>query len=327
MFSVLGRSIFTILVLGFVSVGVYAQSGWAGLKSPQNVDLVAVYFINDRNGWVAGDSGFLAVTNDGGRNWAKVPLNITEDINEIYFRNEKDGYLVAGRKMFITKDGGRSWNETTIFRQGTFRPLIPEFLSIRFADRKRGIVVGSLLRQTKDDLIVVDSLVMRTDDGGESWHRIQMPTKTELFHLDFNGSSHAWIVGDNGIILASTDSGRTWTKQESGTTNALFNVDFRDDNEGYVVGEGGTILRTENGGRTWTRVIANFTESLMRVDFADDKNGWIVGKNGSILRSSDKGRTWIKQESTTSNHLYGLFMSKRNGWAVGAKGVVVGYQR
>jgi len=327
MFSVLVRSFFTVLFLGFISAGVYAQSGWAGLASPQNVDLVAVFFINDRNGWVAGDGGYLAVTNDGGRHWANVQLNITEDINEIYFRNEKDGYLVAGRKMFITKDGGRSWNETTIFRQGTFRPLIPEFLSIRFADRKRGIVVGSLLRQTKDDLIVVDSLVMRTDDGGESWHRIQMPTKTELFHLDFNGSSHAWIVGDNGMILASTDSGGTWTKQESGTTNALFNVDFRDDNEGYAVGESGTILRTENGGRSWTRVITNLTETLMRVDFADDKNGWIVGKNGSILRSSDKGRTWIKQESTTSNHLYGLFMSKRYGWAVGANGVVVGYQR
>ena len=327
MFSRVRRTI----SIGFIGVALaaasLAQTGWSGLSTPQNVDLVAVFFINDRSGWVAGDRGYLAATNDGGRNWSRIPLNITEDINEIYFRSEKDGYLVAGRKMFVTSDGGRSWNETTIFQQGTFRPLIPEFLSIRFADRKRGIVVGSLLRQTKDDLIVVDSLVMRTTDGGESWHRIQMPTKTELFHLDYNGSSHGWIVGDNGVILATTDAGQTWTKQNSGTTNALFNVDFRDDDEGYAVGEGGTILRTENGGRTWTRVITNFTETLLRVDFADDKNGWIVGRSGSILRSSDKGRSWIKQESTTKNHLYGLFMSKRHGWAVGAKGVVIGYQR
>lgn len=327
MFSLMKRTLFLLVVLSAALSAANAQSGWAGLSTPQNVDLVAVFFINDRNGWVAGDDGFLAVTNDGGRNWAKVPLNITDNINEIYFRSEKDGYLVAGRKMFVTSDGGRSWNETAIFRQGTFRPLIPEFLSIRFADKKRGIVVGSLLRQTKDDLIVVDSLVMRTTDGGESWHRIQMPTKTELFHLDYNGSSHGWIVGDNGVILATTDAGQTWTKQNSGTTNALFNVDFRDDDEGYAVGENGTILRTDNGGRTWTRVITNFTETLLRVDFADDKNGWIVGRSGSILRSSDKGRTWIKQESTTKNHLYGLFMSKRYGWAVGANGVVIGYQR
>jgi photosystem II stability/assembly factor-like uncharacterized protein len=327
MFSLLKRSSIFVSLIFAVTISAVAQTGWAALTSPQDVDLIAVFFINDRSGWVAGDDGYLAVTNDGGRNWAKVPLNITDNINEIYFRSEKDGYLVAGRKMFVTSDGGRSWNETTIFRQGTFRPFIPEFLSIRFADRKRGIVVGSLLRQAKDDMIVVDSLVMRTEDGGGSWHRIQMPTKTELFHLDYNGSSHGWIVGDNGVILATTDAGRTWTKQVSGTTNGLFNVDFRDDNEGYVVGENGTILRTENGGRTWTRVITNLTETLMRVDFADDKNGWIVGHKGTILRSSDKGKTWIKQASTTANSLYGLFMSRHYGWAVGAKGIVVGYQR
>ena len=32
-----------------------AQIGWSGLTTPQNVDLVAVFFINDRNGWVAGE--------------------------------------------------------------------------------------------------------------------------------------------------------------------------------------------------------------------------------------------------------------------------------
>lgn len=319
-------SFFLGSVIIFVS-SAFAQSGWTKLQPVGIGDLVAVYFTSAEKGWVAGDNGYLATTNDGGKTWSRYDLKATEDINEIYFRNESYGYLVAGRKMFVTADAGRTWNETRLYRQGEFKNLTPEFLSIRFADKKRGIAIGSLLRKIKNEDIVVDSLVMRTDDGGENWTRIQMPTKTELFHLDFNGSSHAWIVGDGGVILASTDSGRTWVKQGSGTTNALYNVDFRDDNEGYAVGEKGTILRTETGGSVWTRVITSFPETFMRVDFADDKNGWIVGYKGSILRSSDKGRTWIKQESGTANNLYGLFMFKRYGWAIGAKGVVVGYQR
>ena len=313
-----------ILIVLFCAAGV-AQ--WSRLPNSGSGDLVAVYFTSEKDGWVAGDNGYLASTADGGRTWTPYALNATEDINEIYFRNDEDGYLVAGRKMFLTKDGGRTWYETRIYRQNEFRNLTPEFLSIRFADRKRGIAVGSLLRRVRNEYIVVDSLVMRTDDGGENWTRISMPTKTELFHLDFNGSSHAWIVGDGGVILASQDSGRTWVKQSAGTTNALYNVDFRDDYEGYAVGEKGTILRTENGGQLWTRVITPFTESFMRVDFADDKNGWIVGYKGSILRSSDRGRSWVKQESGTPNNLYGLFMFKRTGWAVGAKGHVTIYQR
>lgn len=308
-------------------VDLSAQSIWTLQRSIIRGDLVAVFFTSSDKGWVAGDGGYLASTNDGGQTWTKYPLNTTEDINEIYFRNDDNGYLVAGRKMFITRDAGKTWQETRIYRSGEFGTGTPEFLSIRFSDKKHGYAIGSVLRQSKDEDIVVDSLLMRTDDGGDSWQRITVPTKTELFHLDFSGNSHGWIVGDGGVILASTDNGITWTKQTSGTTLPLYNVDFRDDNDGYVVGKTGTILRTANGGSTWEKVSTNFTETFMRVDFADDKNGWIVGYKGDILRSNDKGKTWIRQESNTREHLYGLYMDKKYGWAVGASGVILQYKK
>ncbi|CAN5511369.1 YCF48-related protein [soil metagenome] len=304
-----------------------AQPGWILQSNKIAGDLVAVFFTSAEKGWVAGDGGFLASTTDGGKTWTKYPLNTEEDINEIYFRNDDNGYLVAGRKMFITNDAGRTWQETRIYRIGEFGAGTPEFLSIRFSDKKRGYAIGSVLRKSGVDEIVVDSLVMRTDDGGDSWRRINVPTKTELFHVDFNGNSRGWIVGDGGVILATEDEGKTWKLQSSLTNAPLYNVDFRDDSEGYVVGKSGTILRTSNGGKSWERVPTNFNDTLMRVDFADDKNGWIVGYNGSILRSTDKGRTWIRQESNTRERLYGLFMDKKFGWAVGAKGVVLNFKK
>jgi photosystem II stability/assembly factor-like uncharacterized protein len=129
------------------------------------------------------------------------------------------------------------------------------------------------------------------------------------------------------VILATTNAGNVWKLQNSGTKSALFNVDFRDDDEGYAVGEGGLILRTENGGSSWSRVLADTKVNLMRVDFADDKNGWIVGHSGTILRSFDKGRTWVRQESNVRGHLYGLFITKRYGLAVGAKGTAIEFRR
>jgi photosystem II stability/assembly factor-like uncharacterized protein len=291
-------------------------------------DLVAVFFTSSERGWIAGDNGYLASTNDGGRTWNKYPLNTTENINEIYFRNDDNGYLVAGRKMFITHDAGRSWQETRIFRTADFvTGTTPEFLSIRFSDKKRGYVIGSVLKRSGKDEIVVDSLLMRTTDGGETWQRITVPSKTELFHLDFTGNSKGWIVGDKGVILATDDEGTTWKVQDSGVARELYNVDFRNDKDGYVVGANGTILRTEDGGRTWEKVATNFRDTLMRVDFADDKNGTIVGHGGTILRSSDRGRTWTRQESGTHSHLYGLFADKKYAWAVGAKGLILQYRK
>ena len=319
--------LFSFLIVIVCSLALSAQSGWILQDSSVKGDLVAVFFTSSEKGWVAGDNGFLASTTDAGRSWKPYDLNTTEDINEIYFRNDDNGYLVAGRKMFITRDGGKSWQETRIYRSGEFGSGRPEFLSIRFSDKKRGYVVGSVLRHSGDEDIVVDSLLMRTEDGGETWHRIVVPTKTELFHLDFNGNSHGWIVGDEGAILATADEGNTWRKQSSGTTMPLFNVDFRDDNDGYIVGKSGTVLRTENGGSTWTRVETGLKDSLMRVDFADDKNGWIVGYAGSILRSNDRGRSWVRQDSNTREKLYGLYMDKKYGWAVGAKGTILNFKK
>ena len=312
-----------LFLLPFLFTPAFSQSVWQSVPSGTTADLVAVYFTSEKNGWIAGDGGYLASTNDGGQTWTKYPLNTTEDINEIYFRNDDNGYLVASRKMFITRDAGRTWNETVIFRPGDIRNGTPEFLSIRFADKRRGLVVGSVLNKKGD---VIDSLVMRTEDGGETWRRLAVPSKAELYHLDFNGSSHAWIVGDGGVILSSTTGGDSWGLQRSGTANALFNVDFRDDNEGYIVGEKGTILRTDNGGASWEKVPTGNIVSLMRVDFADDKNGWVVGHGGTILRSGDRGRTWMRQDNRSTASLYGLFMAKKYGWAVGAKGTLLRFR-
>ena len=321
------RFITSLSRLGLLALLLTTSSvGQSWKPHPTNIreDLVAIYFTSASKGFIAGDRGYLASTVDGGRTWNKYPLNTTENINEIYFRNEDNGYLVAGKKVYITSDGGTSWRETVIFRPTDFRNNTPVFLSIRFADKKRGLAIGSILNSTGN---VIDSLVMRTSDGGETWSRVMVPSKGELFHLDFNGSSHGWIVGDKGLILATTDSGGTWRIQQSGVTAALYNVDFRDDNEGYAVGESAIILRTENGGANWERVRSSFTGTFMRVDFADDKNGWIVGHKGLILRSGDRGRTWQRVESMSNSNLYGLHIERKFGWAVGAKGAVLEYLR
>ncbi|MDQ6785404.1 MAG: YCF48-related protein [Acidobacteriota bacterium] len=302
----------------------YAQTGWSVNRAKGAGDLVTVYFTSSKDGWAAGDKGYLAYTKDGGVSWTTQNLNTDENINEIYFRNDNNGYLVAGKKMFITKDGGRTWQEIKIYKTGDFKNLTPEFLSIRFPDKKLGFVIGSLLNKNDE---VVDSLVMRTNDGGETWSRSTISQKVELYHLDFVNSSYGWIVGDKGMILMTYDGGLTWIKQKSGTDKALYNVDFRDESEGYAVGGKGTILRTEDGGQTWETVKTNFPSTFLRVDFADSKNGWIVGYNGTILRSSDKGKTWEKQTSDTKENLYGLFMTKKYGWTVGANGVILKYQK
>ena len=134
-------------------------------------DLITVYFTSSNNGFIAGDDGYLAATRDGGRSWNQFQLDLTDNITEIFFRNEDNGYLVAGRKMFRTKDGGRSWLEFVPLKSRDFGG-IPDFLSVRFTSKNDGFISGSILKNNGKDYDVIDSLILRTNDGGETWSRI-----------------------------------------------------------------------------------------------------------------------------------------------------------
>ena len=286
-------------------------------------DLNAVHFVDSRRGWAGGDGGLVLRTEDGGRTWEPQSLGTSDGVNDIYFRDREDGYVLAGNRVFTTEDGGRAWRRSGEFLPGAFDGALPELYSVRFTSKRKGWVVGSVSRRD----VVTDGLLLSTDDRGASWARQPSPSRSELIHLDFDGDKKGWIVGASGTILHTRDGGRTWSRQNSGTKVTLYHVEFNGDERGWAVGERGTILRTTNGGQTWLSIAPPVRTTLLSVEFPEDDEGWIVGRGGVILRSDDGGRTWIRQESRTRQNLYALFMEDERGWAVGGDGTILQYER
>lgn len=301
-----------------------AQSGWTSTQiSSGGRDLNAVSFIDSKRGWVAGDAGFLAYTEDGGGSWVERPLGIDRAINDIYFSGKERGFALAGGSIFESSNGGHTWREAHNFSPSEFDGATPELYSLRFTGKKRGWVVGSASRGD----LVVNSILAITRDSGETWQVLQVPTKQELIHIDFVDDRHGWVVGAGGAILHTDDAGETWVRQNSATKATLYHIDFRNDRQGWAVGERGTILRTEDGGLTWRSIESPTRSTLLSVQFVSEDEGWIVGRGGTILRSSDRGQNWIEQESGTKQNLYALFVDKKIGWAVGSRGLILKYQR
>jgi len=301
-----------------------AQSGWTSSQvSSGGRDLNAVSFADSKRGWVAGDSGFLAYTEDGGGSWVERPLGIDRPINDIYFPTKERGFVLVGGSIFESSDGGHTWREGHKFSLAEFDGATPELYSLRFNGKKRGWVVGSASRGD----IVVNSIVAITRDSGATWQVLQVPTKQELIHIDFVDDRRGWIVGAGGAILHTDDAGETWVRQNSETSATLYHIDFRNEKQGWAVGERGTILRTEDGGQTWRGIVSPARSTLLSVQFVSEDDGWIVGRGGTILRSGDRGKTWLEQESGTKQNLYALFVDKKIGWAVGSRGLILKYQR
>jgi photosystem II stability/assembly factor-like uncharacterized protein len=300
------------------------QAGWVVNRvGPAKVDLNTVYFLDSKRGWVGGDEGFLSRTDDGGSSWVRQAVGTNEGINDIYFRDKENGFLLAGNSIFTTQDSGLRWNESRSFLPKEFDGAAVELYSVRFPSKKKGWVVGSVSRGNR----IVDSILVFTDDSGSTWQRQRAPSRLELIHVDFVSDKRGWIVGAGGTILYTEDGGITWVAQSSGVTETIFHIDFRDEKRGWAVGERGKILRTTDGGLSWAQVAAPSASTLLSVQFVNDDDGWAIGRSGTILRSADSGQTWIQQESSTKQNLYALYFNKKIGWAVGADGIIMTYER
>jgi photosystem II stability/assembly factor-like uncharacterized protein len=316
-------SVVVFVLLTLVS-SAKAQSGWVPFKiSTGGGDLNTVYFLDSKRGWVGGDGGFLSRTDDGGQSWVRQTVGTSAAINDIYFRDKEAGFLLAGNSIYVTRDNGTAWTQSRIFLPEEFEGADVELYSVRFSSKNKGWVVGSISKRER----VIDSILVYTDDGGETWRRQRAPSRTELIHIDFVSDKRGWIVGEGGTILFTRDGGASWTRQNVGTKSTLYHIDFRDDKKGWAVGERGTLLRTTDGGETWTLIPTNVIATLLSVKFPSGDEGWAAGRGGTILHTTDEGKTWVQQESTTKQNLYSLYFNKKLGWAVGGAGIVLRYER
>ena len=154
--------------------------------------------------------------------WFRQSVETTDGINDIYFRDKEDGFLLAGNAIFATRDNGARWTEVRRFLPREFDGADVELYSVRFPSKKKGWVVGSVSKNDR----VVDSILLFTENGGETWQRQRAPSRLELIHIDFDNDKRGWIVGTGGTILATIDAGQTWTKQESKVTGTIYHVIF-----------------------------------------------------------------------------------------------------
>ncbi|MBI3654535.1 MAG: hypothetical protein HY231_26190 [Acidobacteria bacterium] len=283
-------------------------SGWTAGTDLSKFDLLAIDFVDERNGWTVGDispeGGPLLHTSDGGNSW-QVIARITEVFSSIQFINPTTGWMAgyAGR-IERTDDGGRTWKTQRIEREGDV------LNALFFIDSEHGWAVGGR------------GLVLRTTDGGTHWEPSPNPRVEDLWAVRFATPERGWAVGEDGLIVATTDGGATWVQQKSGTNKALFGLALLPSGGLVAVGESGTILRRE-AGKDWQAVHSGTLEMLNAVAAADDQTLWAVGSGGALVTSTDGGNTWAVVAPVSARHLLAIaLLNAKRAIAVGRRGAI-----
>ncbi len=279
-----------------------------------SVNLNAIYFDSPDRGWIAGKSGRIARTTDGGITWLHQDANTSRSLQDVNFRDANNGYAVGfslntGADTLATilqsTNGGILW--TSIDSLFGYR-----LNKVDYLDASNAIAVGN------------NGLILKSDD----WHSpIESGVSVELFGLDAVDANTVFACGQAGVIIKSTDGGATWTQQTTGNEQTLLSIDMVNANVGYACGNLGTVLKTTNGGNSWSalELPRNSATVYKSVAFADTESGWIVGVFGYILHTADGGETWYRQlEGFSEATLNSVFIyDSNNAWIVGNGGTML----
>lgn len=311
--------IFTILLLFFLCFQT-SSARWEKQNSGTLSWLHSVYFVNQNKGWIVGSGGTFLATGDGGKTWKQDRHFTKDNIRDVYFTDEENGYLLCERNVYNpgssavsyllkTEDGGAGW-EKIEFTEGRER-----IARIFFAIGGYGFAIGES----------GTLLVMQGDK--KTWKKTTLPSRFLMLDGNFSNALNGQIVGGNGTILFTEDAGLTWhpatvAGESKPKLNSVFFINQRN---GWAAGNQGKIYATINGGKYWREQDSKVAKNLSDVFFLNTAEGFAVGDEGTILSTTTAGNVWNEEETGTRHKLERIFFIGQKGFAVGFGGTILRY--
>ncbi|MCC6865774.1 MAG: T9SS type A sorting domain-containing protein [Ignavibacteria bacterium] len=153
-----------------------------------------IYFKDNLNGLVGGESGTFYKSTNGGINWNLIIVsNETSDFFEMSFIGDV-GWLIGlqNRKVHRTINFGQTWDSIS---RVTPEPDNWNAVSIFFSSINTGWTCGGAAK------------VFKTTNGGYNWLQQVIPVFTAYSSVFFINDSIGWCAGNTGTILQTSSGG------------------------------------------------------------------------------------------------------------------------
>jgi len=245
---------------------------WMRLTAEGIPGLEAMSFVDVNTGYAAGWDDYVIKTTDGGITWETVAM-VDEMlvVTDIEFKDPNHGVLFEGENVYVTEDGGRTWNAGT----GITRVCH----EVTWASEETLFAVGN------------DNYVFTSTDGGYTWATVHAGRLQELLlGVDFLNPDYGIAVGDYSTVLRTIDGGKTWSRASFPGDMLLKSVFLLDADVAYLCGTPEYVFKTTDGGATWiSDYEGNWERAFNRIRFTDDGTGFICGSGGILLRKAGRG--------------------------------------
>jgi photosystem II stability/assembly factor-like uncharacterized protein len=283
--------------------------------------------VGNYNGGTA-DRGVILKTTNGGTNWTETIVNEFNNIYDLQFLDNTNGYFRANNDsvnfIYKTDDMLLNWVLKT---QSPYSIGAYKFINSNLAYAIMG------------DSITANNL-MKSSDGGVNWQIVQslaLYSRTISVNKIFLGNS------GNGIMIGSFEGGWVLFKKLNDEDNwkiqkfsyPIRDVYFIDKDKGFIAGYSvagspcgshclyeGNIFSINDGGKNWD--IKFYAVGRMKACvFVNELTGFSL-TDGPIYKTTDTGNNWeVTYENNPDSTGFGFsgndicFMDESTIWAVG----------
>ena len=306
-------------VFCFLTIGLNAQ--WVQLEPFCDYTLHAVFFTDANTGYVAGNQGTIAKTNDGGMNWVVQTVGENINIVSVHFPDQNTGYALGGGGIVLkTVDEGMNWSTSVI-------DSLYHLTDVYFTSVDTGYISGDYTVGGG----ITYGIILKTTNGGIDW-TLHEQGGSSLRSVHFPSPHTGYVLGHSiggapsyWRMLKTVDAGQTWVHSFGTPALWVSSVFFINDTIGYTVGSQ-FLLKTTDGATNWiSSDIGNSSGStLTSVFFTDLNTGYITAWNsmnqGCIFQTNDGGENWDYNWIGDNALLAVHFPATDTGYVVGDMG-------
>ncbi len=325
-----------ISVLFANSHKIYKTSNHCQFWTLVNASATAFHFYNKQKAWGITSGNLITITNDGWESSVRqTPSVVIQDLFRVTALDSNLIYTVGGKQNIVaTSNGGESWRN--------FACSCTELKSygVYIKNDKEVWVVGS------------GGAVLITEDRGETWNDIYLPTP-DLRDIIFVNNATGFIIGDSvdhSVIYKTTNSGGDWLPLHNFTLTPAVRLLFSGDNIGWFAAgnkifkstdygliwnniytsvenitdistsdnivfcaSGNKIYKTTNEGISWiTTTLRSDSIKIKTISFANSNDGLAGCSDGKIFLTSNGGINWIELNQITNQSINSLILLNRN---------------
>ncbi len=298
------RSLTLVSVLAtsvIVSCAAHADDVWQSFETRTQAGLRGLAAVNKDVAWACGSKGTIVQTIDGGTSWFHHAIPNLQDVEiRSIHAWDRDQAIVAtaGQPALILKTTDRGVTWVTKYENKSPQAF---FDGMKFRNDRSGLAFS--------DPVDGSLLIVRTDDGGDSWKAIEPAAIPAMDHgeagfaasnssLHLFGDDFAWIGlggGSDGPsrLFRSQDGGLRWTSQivqpiARGTSSGIFSIAFESEFKGVAVGgdynkttvDNQNVAITVDTGKSWRAPRGNRPRGFRSCVIAIEKTWLTCGPSG-----------------------------------------------